>query len=80
MYTGETPFANKSQMEVLKGIHSPQRVSLSALKNASPEFRLLIRQLLVKSPDQRLGYIGDATEVMQHPFFRDTDWDLISGR
>lgn len=48
MYCGETPFANKSQNDMLKCINSQERVSLVGLRKCSHEFRLLIRQLLVK--------------------------------
>ena len=74
MYTGESPFAGKSQPEMLKCIHSEERVSLAALRKCSHEFRLLIRQLLVKKPYKRLGFEKDAEEVMQHSFFSELDW------
>lgn len=74
MYTGQTPFAGKSQLDMLKSIHSQERVSLAALRKCSHEFRLLIRQLLMKQPAKRLGYEKDAYDVMQHSFFNGLDW------
>jgi hypothetical protein len=80
MYTGETPFAGKSQTEMLKCIHSEERVSLAALRKCSHEFRLLIRQLLIKKPNKRIGFAGDADEVMKHSFFTGLDWEQVESR
>ncbi|KAK9075155.1 hypothetical protein SSX86_003475 [Deinandra increscens subsp. villosa] len=43
----------------------------------SPEAADLIDQLLTEDPDQRLGARG-STEVKQHPFFRDINWDTLA--
>lgn len=43
----------------------------------SPEAQDLIDQLLTEDPNQRLGARG-ATEVKQHPFFRDINWDTLA--
>ncbi|KAL8474451.1 hypothetical protein ACS0TY_031065 [Phlomoides rotata] len=37
----------------------------------------LIDQLLTEDPDQRLGAKG-ASEVKQHPYFRDINWDTLA--
>ncbi|KAH6764464.1 D6 protein kinase like 2 [Perilla frutescens var. hirtella] len=39
--------------------------------------RDLIRGLLVKEPQHRLGYKRGATEIKQHPFFEGVNWALI---
>ncbi|KAJ4888538.1 Serine/threonine-protein kinase D6PKL2 [Raphanus sativus] len=39
--------------------------------------RDLIRGLLMKEPQQRLGFKRGATEVKQHPFFEGVNWALI---
>ncbi|KAL2453133.1 Protein kinase superfamily protein [Abeliophyllum distichum] len=39
--------------------------------------RDLIRGLLVKDPQQRLGVKRGATEIKQHPFFEGVNWALI---
>ena len=44
-------------------------VSLSA--------RDMIRGLLVKDPQHRLGHKRGATEIKQHPFFEGVNWALI---
>ncbi|KAM0041335.1 putative protein kinase AGC-MAST family [Helianthus debilis subsp. tardiflorus] len=43
----------------------------------SPEAQDLIDQLLTEDPNQRLGARG-ATEVKQHPYFRDINWDTLA--
>ncbi|XP_024969374.1 probable serine/threonine protein kinase IREH1 isoform X3 [Cynara cardunculus var. scolymus] len=43
----------------------------------SPEAQDLIDQLLTEDPNQRLGARG-ATEVKQHQFFRDINWDTLA--
>ncbi|KAK6127848.1 hypothetical protein DH2020_038417 [Rehmannia glutinosa] len=37
----------------------------------------LIDRLLTEDPNQRLGAVG-ASEVKQHPFFRDINWDTLA--
>ncbi|KAI3712480.1 hypothetical protein L1987_71037 [Smallanthus sonchifolius] len=43
----------------------------------SLEAQDLIDQLLTEDPNQRLGARG-ATEVKQHPYFRDINWDTLA--
>nr|XP_011464482.1 PREDICTED: probable serine/threonine protein kinase IREH1 [Fragaria vesca subsp. vesca] len=43
----------------------------------SPEAADLIDQLLTEDPNQRLGARG-ASEVKQHPFFKDINWDTLA--
>ncbi|KAD4584073.1 hypothetical protein E3N88_21674 [Mikania micrantha] len=43
----------------------------------SPEAADLIDRLLTEDPNQRLGARG-STEVKQHPFFRDINWDTLA--
>ncbi|KAL4557345.1 hypothetical protein LXL04_035520 [Taraxacum kok-saghyz] len=43
----------------------------------SPDAQDLIDQLLTEDPNQRLGARG-ATEVKQHQFFRDINWDTLA--
>nr|GEV26253.1 probable serine/threonine protein kinase IREH1 isoform X1 [Tanacetum cinerariifolium]GEW06956.1 probable serine/threonine protein kinase IREH1 isoform X1 [Tanacetum cinerariifolium] len=43
----------------------------------SPEAADLIDKLLTEDPNQRLGARG-TTEVKQHPFFRDINWDTLA--
>ncbi|PIN18712.1 Microtubule-associated serine/threonine kinase [Handroanthus impetiginosus] len=49
--------------------HVPDEMSLEAYD--------LIDRLLTEDPNQRLG-AGGASEVKQHPFFRDINWDTLA--
>jgi len=35
---------------------------------------------LCKKPEERLGFVADALDLMQHPFFRDTNWSDVHNR
>ena len=37
----------------------------------------LMRKLLVRTPEQRLGYHKGAEEIMDHEFFNSIDWDVL---
>ncbi|KAL8132778.1 hypothetical protein AgCh_008311 [Apium graveolens] len=43
----------------------------------SPEAADLVDRLLTEDPNQRLG-AGGASEVKQHPFFKDINWDTLA--
>ncbi|GER29089.1 protein kinase-like protein, partial [Striga asiatica] len=73
---GRTPFKGSCNEEtlanvVLKGLRFPESpmVSLQA--------RDLIRGLLVKEPENRLGAETGAAEIKKHPFFEGLNWALI---
>lgn len=52
-----------------------QRGKVQIPKKFSYDVRSLIKQLLRKDPQRRLGYTRDAEEIKEHPFFKDTDWN-----
>ncbi|CAA0837869.1 Serine/threonine-protein kinase D6PKL1 [Striga hermonthica] len=73
---GRTPFKGSCNEEtlanvVLKSLRFPESpmVSLQA--------RDLIRGLLVKEPENRLGTETGAAEIKKHPFFEGLNWALI---
>ena len=41
------------------------------------ELKDLITKLLDKDPKTRLGSTTDADEVVNHPWFRDLDWESL---
>ena len=43
----------------------------------SDDLKDLIRRLLDKNPNTRLGSKGDADEIVYHPWFHDVDWDKL---
>ena len=46
----------------------------------SDELRDIICKRLEKDPKKRLGFNGDADEVVNHPWFKDMDWDGIMNK
>ncbi|GLT35421.1 hypothetical protein SLA2020_098750 [Shorea laevis] len=73
---GRTPFKGNGNRETLfnvvgQSLKFPEGSSLSfAAKD-------LIRGLLVKDPQKRLGFKRGATEIKQHHFFESVNWALI---
>ncbi|RRT81459.1 hypothetical protein B296_00012832 [Ensete ventricosum] len=73
---GRTPFKGPGNEETLANVVSQ---SLKFPDNPSVSFhaRDLIRSLLVKEPEGRLGSVTGAAEIKQHPFFDGLNWALI---
>ncbi|XP_021277923.1 serine/threonine-protein kinase D6PKL1-like [Herrania umbratica] len=73
---GKTPFKGTGNDETLSNV-----VSHSLRFPSSPivsfHARDLIRGLLVKEPENRLGSVKGAAEIKQHPFFEGLNWALI---
>ncbi|KAK8588744.1 hypothetical protein V6N13_087643 [Hibiscus sabdariffa] len=73
---GKTPFKGATNDEtlanvVLKSLKFPDSPLVSF------RARELIRRLLVKEPENRLGSEKGAAEIKQHPFFEGLNWALI---
>ncbi|GMI65790.1 AGC VIIIa Kinase 1-9 [Hibiscus trionum] len=73
---GKTPFKGATNDEtlanvVLKSLKFPNSPLVSF------QARELIRGLLVKEPENRLGSQKGAAEIKQHPFFEGLNWALI---
>jgi len=82
MLFGHSPFkssepSNRQNMivkNIKEGKYSfPDNVKVSA------EAKDLIRKLLVRKPEQRLGFRG-AIEIQQHSFFKTINWDDLYHR
>lgn len=78
MLYGVTPFRGKSQPDTF------QKIEKSVLKfpdhpraPVSKECKSLIKKLLTHDPKKRLGYEQGAAEIKAHPFFKDTNLQLI---
>lgn len=72
---GRTPFYSRNREEVYLKIESgPLRFP----RNLSPEVVSLIRGLLDRNPNTRLGLGPDGiSEIKQHPFFQNMDWEEL---
>ncbi|KAL1563050.1 serine/threonine-protein kinase D6PK-like isoform X1 [Salvia divinorum] len=72
----KTPFKGSGNRATLFNVvGQPLRFPESSV--VSFPARDLIRGLLVKEPQHRLGYKRGATEIKQHPFFEGVNWALI---
>ncbi|XP_041008401.1 serine/threonine-protein kinase D6PK [Juglans microcarpa x Juglans regia] len=75
---GRTPFKGNGNRETLFNVVG-QPLKFPDGSCISFAAKDLIRGLLVKDPQKRLGFKGGATEIKQHPFFESINWALIRG-
>ncbi|CAA6656498.1 unnamed protein product [Spirodela intermedia] len=73
---GKTPFKGSSNRATLFNVVG-QQLRFPESPGTSYSGRDLIRGLLVKEPQHRLGMKRGATEIKQHPFFEGVNWALI---
>lgn len=83
MITGRPPFMNKNHHKLGLLIRQGEVIFPDPVRHGIPmsaELRDIICKLLEKDPKKRLGTNGDADEVVNHPWFKDTDWDGIMNK
>lgn len=73
---GKTPFKGLSNEDTLANVVS-QSLKFPGTPIVSFHARDLIRGLLIKDPENRLGSVKGAAEIKQHPFFEGLNWALI---
>ncbi|XP_049388399.1 serine/threonine-protein kinase D6PKL2 [Solanum stenotomum] len=73
---GKTPFKGNGNRETLFNVVG-QPLKFPEGSTVSFAAKDLIRGLLVKDPQKRLGFKRGATEIKQHPFFENVNWALI---
>ncbi|PHU15786.1 Protein kinase G11A [Capsicum chinense] len=73
---GRTPFKGQGNEDTLANVVS-QCLKFPAYPVVSSSARDLIRRLLQKEPENRLGAEKGAAEIKQHPFFEGLNWALI---
>ncbi|XP_058104311.1 serine/threonine-protein kinase D6PK [Magnolia sinica] len=73
---GRTPFKGSGNRATLFNVVG-QQLRFPDAPATSYSSRDLIRGLLVKEPQHRLGVKRGATEIKQHPFFEGVNWALI---
>ncbi|KAI6216098.1 hypothetical protein M3Y94_00463300 [Aphelenchoides besseyi] len=77
MMFGLPPFYSKDQKEMYeKIVHQP----LTIPNTTSPNARQILKELLNKDKEARLGSSRDVEDVKQHPFFSSIDWDKLLRR
>ena len=78
MLVGVPPFYSSNRNEIFENI---EKGSLKFPNNISKEARGLLVRLLEKEPGKRLGSgSGEAREIMEHPFFKDVNWEEVLQR
>ncbi|OCT57922.1 serine/threonine-protein kinase N3 isoform X2 [Xenopus laevis] len=78
MLVGECPFPGDDEEEVFDSIVNEEVRYPRFLSN---DVINIIRKLLRKSPERRLGAgAGDAEEIKPQPFFQEMDWDALYAR
>ncbi|XP_011077889.1 serine/threonine-protein kinase D6PKL1 [Sesamum indicum] len=73
---GKTPFKGAGNEETLANVVL-QNLKFPNAPMVSFQARDLIRGLLVKEPENRLGTETGAAEIKRHPFFEGLNWALI---
>ncbi|CAA2966154.1 serine threonine- kinase D6PKL1-like [Olea europaea subsp. europaea] len=73
---GKTPFKGSTNEDTLSNVAS-QCLKFPGSPMVSSHARDLMRRLLKKEPENRLGYEKGAAEIKQHPFFDGLNWALI---
>lgn len=73
---GKTPFRGAGNDETLANVVL-QNLKFPDTPIVSSQARDLIRGLLVKEPQNRLGYETGAAEIKRHSFFEGLNWALI---
>ncbi|KAK9742749.1 hypothetical protein RND81_03G195100 [Saponaria officinalis] len=73
---GKTPFKGSGNRATLFNVVG-QQLKFPDSPSTSYASRDLIRGLLVKEPQNRIGVKRGATEIKQHPFFEGVNWALI---
>ncbi|CAM8960618.1 unnamed protein product [Rhodiola kirilowii] len=73
---GKTPFKGQANEDTLANVVS-QSLTFPQAPIVSFHSRDLIRRLLTKDPNNRLGSSRGAAEIKQHSFFQGLNWALI---
>ncbi|EPS69691.1 protein kinase-like protein, partial [Genlisea aurea] len=73
---GRTPFRGTTNDETLMNV-ATMSLRFPDAPIVSPPARDLMRRLLVKEPESRLGTETGAAEIKRHPFFHGMNWALI---
>ena len=73
---GKTPyFATKKEEFIFYNIDYGQLIIPDFVSKEASE---LLKRLLERNPNKRLGACGrDAEEIKEHPYFKDIDWNKV---
>ena len=74
MLVGIPPFFTEQKEEIFRNIEHGE---LIIPKKVSKEAATLLRGLLQKDPNKRLGSVKDACEVKEHKYFKKVNWEDV---
>lgn len=77
MMTSQSPFRGQDQDDIYNAILTDEPPFPQYLPTDAVD---LIRKLLLRKPEERLGYQKGAEEIMDHEFFSSIDWDALYKR
>ncbi|CAO1614643.1 unnamed protein product [Jaminaea pallidilutea] len=78
MLLGQAPFRGDDEDEIFDAILEDEPLYPIHMPADSVS---ILHRLLTRDPAKRLGSgPRDAEEIKEHPFFRDTDWDMVMAR
>lgn len=74
MLTGLPPFYDSNKSQMYKNIlQTPAKLPVFISKEAKD----LLEKLLVKNPEERIGFKGGAHEIKSHPWFKNVSWGKV---
>lgn len=78
MLYGDSPFCGENTSKTFQLIHKchlefPSHPSYEV----SSKVKNLIKHLLIHEPEKRLGFSGGSTEIKDHPFFKEVEFQLL---
>ena len=79
MIFGRPPFYSKDKSKMFRKTIL-KKVQFNSKIECSEQAKNLIKQLLTKSPKNRLGNKADALEIMNHEWFEDLNWSMLLGK
>ena len=74
MLCGITPYFSGDKTKIFYNI---QYGELKIPNFISENGKDLIKKLLERNPDMRLGGVRDADEIKEHVYFKDVDWNMV---
>ena len=77
MLTGKPPFYNSDKQLLLYNIEHEKLKMPNKISAAAAD---LIRKLLKRDPQKRIGSVGDAEEIKSHEFFNGVDWNMVMAK
>jgi serine/threonine protein kinase len=78
MLFGTPPYYSKSKEQLF---HNIKRGTLKLPRSISPECLDILKRLLNRNPNKRLGASeSDAEDIKRHPFFAGVDWNQVIQR